>query len=197
MIPSPHSEQHQIVAYLRQIAQTAASSSSPLRRFLWRYERTPDNQDDIIQEAMLQALRSDNANLTGASVQTWFYGVLANVARHHVARQVRQSERIESTDLWPDSGERLAATPDSASSPEEAAHSRQLTSRLIDAVQGLPPRLRSTLELVCLNDHSYVDAAQMLDVPVGTVRSRINRARMLLRRQLKMGPASNGQALAA
>jgi len=197
MTPSPNSEHQQMMAYLRHIAKTAASNSSPLRRFLWRYERTRDNQDDIIQEAILQALRSSNPNITGASVQTWFYGVLSNVARHHVARQVKHSTRVESTDLWQDDGERLGAPADGANNPEEAAQCHQLILRLIEAMQSLPPRLRSTLELVCLDDHSYLDAAQLLDVPVGTVRSRINRARMLLRRQLRMAPGASVATLAA
>lgn len=176
-----------MLAYLGQLSRTATSSSSPLRRFLWRFERSQDQQDDIIQQALLEALRCSHHDLRGASVQTWFFGVLANVARHHVARQVRQSERTESLDMWQDGSERSATPDDSTPSPEEVTHFRQLARRLEEATRELPPRLRRTLELVCLDECSYIQAAEQLLVPIGTIRSRVNRARMLLRRQMEFG----------
>ncbi|MBV6322488.1 RNA polymerase sigma factor [Duganella violaceipulchra] len=187
------SKQQQVMAYIRQIARMASSDSSRLRRFLWRYERTSDNQDDIIQDAILEALRCRHHYLALGSVQTWFYGVLANVARNHVARRVKQSLRTDSLDLWQDSVEHAAEAEQLLDSgeqgPEQEAEFRQLAARLFVAAKQLPPDLRTTLELVCLDGHSYHSAASMLLIPVGTVRSRINRARQLLRRKLDV-PAS-------
>lgn len=66
-------------------------------------------------------------------------------------------------------------------------HFRQLARRLEEATRELTPRLRHTLELVCLDECSYIQAAEQLLVPIGTIRSRVNRARMLLRRQMEFG----------
>jgi RNA polymerase sigma factor (sigma-70 family) len=182
---TPDCKQQQVITYLGQIARSMKHDSSPLRRFLWRYEHTPDNQDDIIQEAMLEALRCSHLYLAAASVHTWFYGVLANVARHHVARQTKQWSRTESLDRRQEASGATEADGGYASglqTPDELAQFRQTVEQLSGAMHQLPPSLLQTLELVCLEEYSYQDAARRLRIPVGTVRSRINRARMLLRR---------------
>lgn len=182
------SRQQQVMAYVVQIAQTVTSDSCKLRRFLWRYERTQDNQDDIIQDAMLEAVRCSDRYLALASVQTWFYGVVANVARNHVARRVNQTARTESLeflrDLLDEFPENDWMHNSCQSAPNEGAGFRELAAQLHDAMGQLPTDLRKTFEMVCLQEHSYRDTAKILSIPIGTVRSRINRARFLLRRRL-------------
>jgi len=180
--------QQEVVTYIAQVARTSMRDSCKLRRFLWRYERAASDVEDIIQDAMVEALRCSDRFLARSSVETWFFGVAANVARNHVARRVTQASRTESLDLLrevtgdPAGDRRLGGDAEVGSRDDVAI--RQFAGQVSNALARLPDDLRDTFELVCLQERSYRDVAEMLSIPIGTIRSRIHRARSLLRLML-------------
>ena len=79
-----------VVAGLSVIARSCHNQRGPWRKRLWRFERNPAAIDDILQEALLQAHMSIDNYRGEATLETWFSAVLTNVARQHVAREVRR-----------------------------------------------------------------------------------------------------------
>ena len=83
---------------LTDIARSCYNQRAAWRKRLWRFERNPADADDILQEALLQAHLSIRHYRGESSLETWFSAVLANVARQHVAREVRRNGRMELRD---------------------------------------------------------------------------------------------------
>ena len=179
--------QTQVMECIEQIARINTSHSRKLKRFLWRFERTLGDVEDIIQDAMVEAMRCSDRFLAHSSVETWFYGIAANVARGHVARCVMHGLRTDSLDLLQESAGDAAANrtnPATDLAFGDAVELREFTQRLDAAITQLPPDLRITFDLACLQELSYREIADALLIPIGTVRSRVNRARTLLKASL-------------
>jgi RNA polymerase sigma-70 factor, ECF subfamily len=169
---------------IEQIARINTSHSRKLKRFLWRFERTVGDVEDIIQDAMVEAMRCSDRFLAQSSVETWFYGIAANVARGHVARSVMQGLRTDSLDLLRENAGDAAANLTNPATFGDAVELREFTQRLDAAIAQLPRDLRITFDLACLQELSYREIADALLIPIGTVRSRVNRARTLLKASL-------------
>ena len=134
--------------------------------------------EDVVAETFLAAFRQrDGYDLSRPSARPWLYGIATNLMGRHVRTEVRQLRVLERTGADPvtapfteRSDERLSAE---ASGPT-----------LAGALAALPNGHRDALLLVAWGDLSYPEAAQALGVRIGTVRSRISRARKKLRRDL-------------
>lgn len=181
--------QQLVLAHIVKIARESRSDSSKLKRFLRRYERSPGELDDIIQDAMLEATRCADRYQARSSVETWFFGIAANVARNHVARCSKRSSQMESLDESPHmmDGESAHRPRDGNGDVSRQVAYRQLAGIVDSALSGLSPDLRGTFDLACLQEESYRDVAEIQCIPIGTVRSRVNRVRTLLRSRLKHG----------
>lgn len=137
-----------------------------------------DAAEDVVAETFLAAFRQrDRYDLARPNARPWLYGIATNLMGRHVRTEVRQLRVLERMGTDPvmepfteRSDERLSA----------GASGRALAS----ALAALPKGHRDALLLVAWGDLSYAEAAQALDVRVGTVRSRINRARHKLRKHL-------------
>ncbi|GGQ24078.1 RNA polymerase sigma-70 factor (ECF subfamily) [Actinomadura coerulea] len=137
-----------------------------------------DAAEDVVAETFLAAFRQrDRYDLSRPNARPWLYGIATNLMGRHVRTEVRQLRVLERMGTDPvmepfteRSDERISA----------GASGRALAS----ALAALPRGHRDALLLVAWGDLSYAEAAQALDVRVGTVRSRINRARQKLRRHL-------------
>lgn len=180
--------QQLVLTHIVKIARESRSDSSKLKRFLRRYERSPGELDDIIQDALLEATRCSDRYMARSSVETWFFGIAANVARNHVARCAKRSGKMESLDESPHvfDGE-AAQRGESVSDVSRHVAYRQLADFVDHTLEALSPDLRGTFDLACLQEESYRDVAQIQAIPIGTVRSRVNRVRTLLRSKLKEG----------
>lgn len=181
--------QQLVLTHIVKIARDSRSDSSKLKRFLRRYERSPGELDDIIQDAMLEATRCADRFQARSSVETWFFGIAANVARNHVARCSKRSGQMESLDESPHmmDAESAHRPRDSSMDVSQQVAYRQLAGIVDVTLSGLSPDLRGTFDLACLQEESYRDVAEIQAIPIGTVRSRVNRVRTLLRSRLKQG----------
>ncbi len=183
------SRQQQVLTHIVRIARESRNDSSKLKRFLRRYERSPGELDDIIQDALLEATRCSDRFMAKSSVETWFFGIAANVARNHVARSAKRSSQVESLDATPHmvDGEMAQRGVEAVMDVSQCVSYRQLAKVVDDTLASLSPDLRGTFHLACLEEESYRDVAAIQSIPIGTVRSRVNRVRTLLRSKLQQG----------
>jgi RNA polymerase sigma-70 factor (ECF subfamily) len=133
--------------------------------------RSPADAEDIVQEAMLRAFRAfDGARLD--SVKPWLLTIVRNCFHDHVARSRRTRPMDDA---------HAQALPHDAPSPEAEAHWTQERRRLDALLARLPPEFREVLILREMEDMSYREIADITGAPIGTVMSRLARARTLLK----------------
>lgn len=140
-----------------------------LRAFARFLAASRPEADDLVQEALLRALRTGAARPAEVPLRAWCLGILRNVF-HERLRACRRETRLR--DQPP---------------PAPAAPDQELPSRMRDlahALRDLPPRLREALVLVGGQGLSLPEAAAVCDVPLGTMKARVSRARGLLRKAL-------------
>ena len=139
---------------------------------------SPADAADVVQEALLRAYL--NIGSLRGSVRGWLYRVTVN-ACHDVHR--RQKRRP--TSPLEDSEGTVIDLPDPALGPDASAESRERAAAIREALLTIPEEYRVAVVLRDVNDLSYEDMAEALRVPIGTVKSRINRGRTQLAAQLR------------
>lgn len=131
--------------------------------------------DDAVAETFLAAFRRrDRYDLAREDARPWLFGIAVNVIGKHRRSERRQLRALARVDADPNNGDDLVQAHDRIA----AAGAR---SQLADALAKLPAEIRDVLLLVALADLSYEEVATALQVPIGTVRSRLSRARSKLR----------------
>ena len=152
----------------------------------WRMSGNPDDALDLSQEAFLRAWRCLDQYQFDAAFSTWLYRLTNNVCIDFLRRRRRQQHE-SLTVAEDDPTGREYAIPDPAPLPEEQAEFRETSRALQTAMQALPAEYREVLQLRVIDDRSYEQIAQILDIKIGTVKSRIARARLQLKKILEAG----------
>ncbi len=149
-----------------------------------RYIRDQAEVFDVTQEAFIKAYRA-LPNFRGESAfYTWLYRVAINTAKNHLAAQAR---RPPGEDIEADTAEQMdmGAPLKDMDTPERLALQREIAQTIQKALDDLPQDLRTAITLRELEGLSYEEIAQAMDCPIGTVRSRIFRAREAIDARLK------------
>ena len=141
-----------------------------------RYVRDPETALDISQESFIKAYRALPRFRGDSAFYTWLYRIAVNTAKNYLAAQRRRPADIE-LDLQDPDQYGLHAKLKETDTPEAVSLSDELQEILERAIQALPDDLRTAIVLRELDGMSYEEIAQTMDCPVGTVRSRIFRAR--------------------
>lgn len=141
-----------------------------------RYVRDPDQAMDIAQEAFLKAYRALPRFRGDSAFYTWLYRIAVNTAKNHLAAQRRRPMDVE-LDLQDSEQYDLHAKLKETDTPEGVTLSQELNETVQRAIAGLPDDLRTAIILREIEGMSYEEIAQTMECPVGTVRSRIFRAR--------------------
>ena len=148
-----------------------------LRRYARALTRDDAAADDIVQDALVRAIERSDTFRPGASLRAWLASIVHNVFVSTRRREAAEARRDEAfADLRP-------AAPDSG----DQEHAAQLAS-VADGFHALPEAQRAVLHLVAVEGLSYQEAAAALDVPIGTIMSRLSRARAALRAPAKVRP---------
>jgi len=150
-----------------------------LARWLLRDEHSAR---DAVQEAYLRAFRFFE-HLQGEDARPWLLGIVRNTCYTLLQKRRQTSEHVEfdeerDTDL-------IEAAARREDNPERLLLSRLESARLDQAIERLAPRFREVIVLRELEELSYQEIAQTVEIPVGTVMSRLSRARALLREMLE------------
>ena len=148
-----------------------------LHRFIVKNIGNRDDAQDMTQQAFLEAVRSYATYKGQSELSTWLYGIAMNLVRNHLSRAPHR--RFEFTD-----DSELAHIVSDGLMPDEATSQSQRFKHLQAAMSELPESMRDVLLMVAVDELSYEEAAVLLTVPVGTVRSRLSRARTALKEKL-------------
>ncbi|WP_428000728.1 RNA polymerase sigma factor [Acidovorax sp.] len=149
-----------------------------LHRFIIKNIGHSTDAEDLAQQAFMEAVRSYQSFKGQSELSTWLYGIAMNLVRNHLSRAPHRRYDFGSDD---ELAEIATDSPTPAQKLEQTQHMRHLQSALAE----LPQAMREILLMVGVDELSYEDAAALLTVPVGTVRSRLSRARTALRDKLQ------------
>lgn len=151
-----------------------------------RMVRHPDDAADLTQEVFLKVYASLERFRGQASFQTWLYRVTANlcVDRHRSGRRSPQVTSSLDAPTETEDGEVEAAIPDWDLNPEQSALTAELRQEVQTAVLALSDKLRAVVVMHDLQGLSYEEIAEALEIPLGTVKSRLFNARAELRERL-------------
>lgn len=145
---------------------------------------SPNDIPDVVQESFIKAYRSIGAFRGDSAFYTWLYRIAVNTAKNYLTAQGRRppnedilAEEAESYDVG--SNLRDVATP------ENEMLSNELKKIVFDTIKGLQEDLRTAITLREIEGLSYEEIAEIMECPVGTVRSRIFRAREIIESKVK------------
>ena len=149
--------------------------------------------EDIVQDAVLRAFRSF-AQYRGGSPRAWLFAIVRNCCRTAQAgRAGAVSLVISESSLSEDAAAQVAKQPDPGPSPEEEVFRKADVNRVRMAIEAIPEPFRETIVLRDLEDLSYAEIAEVTGVPVGTVMSRLSRARAMLAKELLPAAKADGE----
>jgi len=155
-----------------------------LAKLVSRYIYDSSEVEDVCQEALIKAYRAIG-NFRGESAfYTWLYRIAVNTAKNYL---ISQGRRPPKTDIDAEDAVQIeaGAAMREIGTPEANALTRELAETVTRAVEQLPEDLRLAISLREIEGLSYDEIAEVMDCPIGTVRSRIFRARDAIDRELK------------
>lgn len=154
-----------------QIKTELATLAPRLRRFAYALCGDPEQGDDLVQTACVRALSRLAQFTPGTRLDSWMFRIIQNCFIDDRRRAKRRGVAAEITPEWEPSDEGVGA---------RRAESRMELAQVRDAISQLPPEQRSVIALVAIEGRSYAEASKILGIPVGTVMSRLSRARAKL-----------------
>ena len=154
-----------------------------LRRYARALLRDTELADDLVQDCLERVVERWSQRQRAEDTRQWVFAILHNLAIDSMRRQSRRGVHLAIDDV---------------AEGEMAVRGRQedglLHQDLLRALEALPPEQRSVVLLVSVEDASYAEAARMLDIPIGTVMSRLSRGRERLQKVLDGEPATPARA---
>ena len=153
-------------------------------KLVLRYVRDPAEAEDIAQEAFIKAYRALPRFRGDSAFYTWLYRIAINTAKNVLASRGRSPIRYE-VDRSDDDDYDVVANLKDAATPEALALTEEIRSTVTAAIDALPEDLRTAIQLRELEGLSYEEIAAAMECPVGTVRSRIFRAREAIDARLR------------
>jgi len=163
--------------------EDALALSDQVYRVARHLASSREDADELMQETYARAFRSWRSFTPGTNMRAWLLRILTNLNIDRGRRQQRapQMQPLEANDYF--LYDRLAENGDGVSDEDKVVE-RLSQDDIVTALSVVPHDFRDVLVLVDLGDFSYADAAQILDIPVGTVMSRLHRGRRILKREL-------------
>jgi RNA polymerase sigma-70 factor (ECF subfamily) len=185
--PEPETESRRIASDARdrvRFEEEALGHADQVYRVARRLVGSREEAEDLVQDTYARAFRSWRTYTPGTNMRAWLLRILTNL-------NLDRGRRIQRTpDLQPlEEGDYYLANRLAESSGEQALEQDRVVEQLsqdsiVTALSSLPHDFRDVVVLVDIGDFSYADAAQILDVPMGTVMSRLHRGRRLLKQRL-------------
>jgi RNA polymerase sigma-70 factor, ECF subfamily len=192
-----------LVSDLRRGVEAAYESliqrfEQPVFNIVSRLMDDPCDAADVVQEVFLKVFRNINSFRQDSSLKTWIYRIAVNEARNHrrwFSRHRRQEVGLERDSLAEGTDVPQEWLPDPGRSPFELALDRETQQLIEDALLQVNPKFRAALVLREIEGLSYEEIAEILDVSLGTVKSRILRGRDALKKHLaeRLEPNSSAE----
>jgi RNA polymerase sigma-70 factor (ECF subfamily) len=160
----------------------ALAQSDLLYRLARRLTRSPAQAEDLVQETFLRALKArESFKLESYGIRPWLVRILHNVHFSKSDREKRQPRATDETTLDATAGD--SGSPIGV--PIDLSSFDAMDERVVHALEDLPPEYKEVLILWAVEEFSYKEISESLDIPMGTVMSRLHRARQRLSEQLK------------
>jgi RNA polymerase sigma-70 factor, ECF subfamily len=163
--------------------EEALTHADQLYRIALRLSGSPQTAEELVQETYLRALRAWESYRPGTNLAAW----LATILRNVYLDEARKQSRRPAVEVLDDESEYFLYDQLAGETPpqtHDVVLNRLSGEAILDAIANLPENFREAVVLVDVGDFSYQDAAEILDVPIGTVMSRLHRGRRLLKRAL-------------
>lgn len=173
-------------ASLDQFETEAMPHLHDLHRTAQRVLRDPTRADDVVQEVYLQAWKSFHKFQPGTNCKAWLFKILFHSVNHYRRKWFKLRLLSEEEEYLEDNLTWTPPVPDHLSDAD-----------ILNALDSIPPDFKSVVLLVDIEELAYKEVADILDIPIGTVMSRLSRGRKLLREKLTGVAQSYGIAKAA
>jgi len=149
--------------------------------------RNAQDADDLVQDTFVRAFQFQDQFIGGTNARAWLFRILTNLFINSYRKRHREPDRVsydELEDFY--LYNRLADDHmhEGGDTPEEAVLRKVQVEAIHEAISRLPDEYRETVILADLNDFAYQEISEILDIPIGTVRSRLSRGRRLVQRAL-------------
>ena len=185
-----HGEEDALVTALSQGSEDAYEIliqryQQPVYSLVCRLLNDPADAPDIVQEVFLKIFRNIGAFRGNSSLKTWIYRIAVNEAYNHRRWFCRHQRQEVALGAEEGTANCTVAVADPGRSPFEQAADRETRALVEQALEKLNPKFRAAVVLRDIEDLNYEDIATVLDVSLGTVKSRIMRGREALRRILE------------
>jgi RNA polymerase sigma-70 factor (ECF subfamily) len=169
--------------------EEALDLSDQVYRVARRLAGSREEAEDLVQQTYERAFRSWKQYTPGTNLRAWLLRILTNL---NIDRGRRQQRTPQTTPIDTEAGDYFLYNKLEAQLPEENPDEERVLERLsqdsiVDALADVPHDFRDVLVLVDIGEFSYADAAQILDIPIGTVMSRLHRGRRILKKNLADG----------
>ena len=166
--------------------EDALALSDQVYRVARHLASSREDAEELMQETYARAFRSWRSFQPGTNLRAWLLRILTNL---NIDRGRRQQRSPQTTPLETEAGDyflynKLESQLPDGNPDEERVLERLSQDDIVTALSAVPHDFRDVIVLVDLGDFSYADAAQILDIPVGTVMSRLHRGRRILKREL-------------
>jgi RNA polymerase sigma-70 factor (ECF subfamily) len=150
-----------------------------------RMTRNPADAEDVVQETFLKAYRGYDTFKEGTNLKAWLYRILTNTYINRYRKQQRRPAEVELgelQDLY--LFKRLGEASGAERSTEESVLETMVDADIKEALESLPEKFRMPVLLADVEEFSYKEIAEILDIPIGTVMSRLHRGRKALQKKL-------------
>jgi RNA polymerase sigma-70 factor (ECF subfamily) len=166
--------------------EEALELSDQVYRVARRLVGSREEAEDLVQQTFERAFRSWRQFTPGTNLRAWLLRILTNL---NIDRGRRQQRSPQTTSLDTEAGDyflynKLEGQSADGTVDEERVLERLSQDSIVDALAEVPHDFRDVLVLVDIGEFSYADAAQILDIPIGTVMSRLHRGRRILKTNL-------------
>jgi len=156
-----------------------------LARLLSRLIRDPGEVEDVTQEAFIKAYRAMPSFRGDSAFYTWLYRIGINTAKNYLVAMGRRAPTSTDVEAEEAEGQEGGELLRDINTPESLLLTKEIGNTVNAAIEALPEELRSAIQLRELEGMSYEEIAKLMDCPIGTVRSRIFRAREAIAERLK------------
>lgn len=156
-----------------------------LARLLSRFIRNPTEVEDVVQEAFIKAYRALPSFRGESAFYTWLYRIGINAAKNYLVSEGRRPPTTTEFDSEEAEGFEDAEQLRNINTPENELMSKQIAETVNKAMDSLPEELKTAITLREIEGLSYEEIANMMHCPIGTVRSRIFRARETIAEKLR------------
>lgn len=167
--------------------EDALELSDQVYRVARRLAGSREEAEDLVQETYVRALRNWRSYEPGTNLRAWLLRILTNlnIDRGRRTQRTPDTQPLEEGDYF-----LYGKLGDDGVTDEERLVSQLSQDSIVDALAAVPHDFRDVVVLVDLSDFSYADAARILDIPIGTVMSRLHRGRRVLKQELANGKVS-------